>query len=85
MRVTNDGTNGGLPLGVSNATMLTLANAGGVWSNAASNTAGAWDFGDNTSLPRLLYNDYDGTGGVYGCSGMQTFVFTNCGSLIPGQ
>ena len=73
---------------VTNASLLTLSNAGGVWNNAASNTAGAWDFGDSTRPPRLLFNDYDETGSTYGCLGTSstvTILVPDCGSVIPGQ
>ena len=79
------GIDGDPPLGVSNATQLTLSNAGSAWSNATLNTAGAWDFGDSTMAPRLLFNDYDGSGDNYGCSGTPPALVPNCGRLIPGQ
>ena len=80
-------TAGTPPSGVSNANQLTLGNAGSVWSNAASNTAGAWQFASNVSAPKLLYNDYDdGTNDMFGCAGSSaTIIIPNCGSLIPGQ
>ena len=80
---TNLGTDGSPP--VTHAVLLTLSNAGSIWSNAASGTAGAWDFGDNTIAPRLLYNDYDGSGSMFGCSGRPIILLPSCGSVIPGQ
>ena len=68
---------------VIDASLLTLANAGAVWDEDASNTAGAWQFGSGT--PKLLYHDYDGSGGTYGCGSGTNIVFTNCGDLIPQQ
>ena len=78
-----------LPLGVSNATQLTLANTGTnaagdfIWDDAASDTAGAWLFG--SGAPKLIYNDYDGAGDMFGCSGSPTILIPDCRSLIPGQ
>ena len=79
-------TAGNPPTGVSNANQLTLANAGSVWSNAASDTAGAWQFASNVSAPKLFYNDYDGSGNMFGCAGSSaTIIIPDCGSLIPRQ
>ena len=43
-------------------------NAGGVWNTGADGTLNAWDFGDANQPPALLYNDYDGAGGVDYCA-----------------
>ena len=83
---------GAPPVGVSDASQLTLANAGSVWSKAASNTAGAWAF--QTGLaPQLFYNDYDGTGAAgtkYHCQNVfnppeGAVLIPDCGSKILGQ
>ena len=82
-----EGINGNPP--VTNASLLTLMNAGSVWNDADSDTLGAWDFGDSTMAPRLFFNDYDGSDGTYGCAGiatnMETFILSNCGNLIGSQ
>ena len=84
---TNSGTDGNPP--VANAMLLTLSNAGTnadgdfIWNDADSDTMGAWQFG--SGAPKLFYNDYDGSGSTYGCSGTPTILIPNCGSVIPGQ
>ena len=71
-------------LSVTRATALNLANAGAPWNEAARGTLGAWSFGDLNQPPALLYNDYDGAGGVDYCA-LFTAANTRCGALIPGQ
>ena len=73
------------PEGVSAASQLTAANTGTFWDNAASNTLGAWDFGDDTQIPALNYADYDGDGDVFGCAPNPGFPANVCGTLLPGQ
>ena len=71
------------PPGVDTAARLTAANAGTFWDNAASNTLGAWDFGDEKQNPALKYADYDGGGDVFDCD---HFPVDACGTLLlPGQ
>ena len=68
---------------VSSAVLLTLSNAGSVWNDASSGTAGAWQFGGGA--PKLFFNDYDGSGSMFGCEGSSaTIILPNCGSLISG-
>ena len=54
------------------------------WNSASSGTLNAWDFGDNTQLPALVFNDYDGasTGTDYSVlfAGLTTLT-----ALIPNQ
>ena len=82
------GENGGSagspqPPGVDTAAQLTAANAGTPWDNEASNTLGAWDFGDEAQIPALKYADYDGIDGeVFACA---DFPAGACGALLPGQ
>ena len=63
----------GVPAGTS-ANALQIADSatastyvGAVWNQAASNTKGAWDFGDANTPPKLKYADYDGSGGTNYC------------------
>ena len=56
----SSGTTLNLPSGVTTAAGLTATNAGTLWNDAASFTAGAWDFGDATQNPALNFADYDG-------------------------
>ena len=74
------------PEGVSTAAQLTEANAGSSWNNAGSNTLGAWDFGTETQIPALNYDDYDGGGDVFDCGpDPGDFPADACGTLLPGQ
>ena len=76
------------PSGVSAATGLTLANAGAVWNQAASNTAGAWDFGSSSQNPAPVYADYDGTGTTYSCADFPATLIGGapliCGTTLVG-
>ena len=74
------GTDGNPP--VSSADMLTETNVGEIWTNA-SFPANAWSFGDGA--PKLFYNDYDGSGSEYGCSGSPAIMVPDCGNLLSGQ
>ena len=73
--ITNLGIDGSPP--VSSADMLTETNVGAIWTNDTF-PVGAWQFGSGTA-PVLLYNDYDGSGSTYGCSGTPTILLPNCG------
>ena len=59
------------------------------WNRAANDTMGAWDFGTNTQLPALRYDDYDGNTNDFECHGTpaaaNTAFIIRCGHLIPGQ
>ena len=88
------------PAGVTQASQLASANAPASWSQASSNTLGAWDFGTASQTPALSYADYDGaamgtapdyTGGhIFHCAGDDApvpdgaVVVPGCGTLIPG-
>ena len=76
------------PSGVSAATGLTLANAGAVWNQAASNTAGAWDFGSSSQNPAPVYADYDGAGTTYSCADFPATLIGGapliCGTTLVG-
>ena len=76
------------PSGVSAATGLTLANAGAVWNQAASNTAGAWDFGSSSQNPAPVYADYDGAGTTYSCADFPATLIDGspliCGTTLVG-
>ena len=73
------------PMGVTVASGLTAANAGmdsasppnQIWNSATHNTLGAWNFGDSSQNPALVYADYDG-------SGMTTYACSNYPATIPG-
>ncbi len=72
------------PVGVSSATDLTAENAGNSWNSASSGTLGAWDFGDSSQPPALVFNDYDGdsTGTDYAALFGKV---TKLGALLPNQ
>ena len=76
------------PSGVSAATGLTLANAGAVWNQATSNTAGAWDFGTSSQNPALVYADYDGDGTAFSCADFPATLIGGapliCGTTLVG-
>ena len=70
------------PGAAQNINDLNLTLAGASWNEAASNTLGAWDFGDGSTPPKLNYADYDGSGGVFSCT---LFPANACATLLPGQ
>ena len=69
---------------------LTLTAAGTQWSLATSNTLNAWDFGTNSTPPKLKYASY---GTNYTCNNDQfqpyapaiTCGTATTGTLLPGQ
>ncbi len=69
---------------VSSAAELTATHAGSSWNAAASNTLGAWDFGDSTQVPVLNYADYDGQGMTFSCGQFPPGV-CDPATLLPGQ
>ena len=64
-------------------------NAGASWNAAANKTLNAWDFGTNSTPPKLKYADYDGAGNTYSCDNNQFLPYGSaitCGTTeIPGQ
>ena len=88
-----------LPLGVTSPNAFTSASVPASWNAAASNTMGAWDFGNTSQPPALKFADYDG--GTMGTAGAYTsghlfhcadaanapddaILIPNCDNLIPG-
>ncbi len=69
---------------VPSAAELTATHAGSSWNAAASNTLGAWDFGDSTQVPALNYADYDGQGMTFSCGQFPPGV-CDPATLLPGQ
>ena len=78
----SDGTP--MPTGVTSAAGLTAANVGSSWNSANDGTLGAWDFGDSSQPPALVFNDYDGdsTGTDYAALFGKV---TKLGALLPNQ
>ena len=75
---------------VMNVTGITEANSGSVWNSAENSTMGAWNFGNTTERPVLLYADYDGAGDDYSCDDFPDMLpdgnSVTCGStIIPMQ
>ena len=64
-------------------------NAGASWNAATSDTLNAWDFGTNSTAPKLKYADYDGSATDYSCSNTQFQPYgaaITCGTThLPGQ
>ena len=83
-QIVEGGVNRSQTTTATSAETLTLANAGTEWNDADENTLGAWDFGDSSQPPALLYNDYDGSSGTDYCA-LFAAANTPCGTLIPGQ
>ena len=62
--------------------------AGASWNNAGDSTLGAWNFGNNSQLPALVYADYDGSGNVHSCDNYPdeipgTTITLRCGIANP--
>ena len=83
------------PAGVTQARQLASANAPASWSQASSNTLGAWGFGTASQTPALSYADYDGAARhIFHCAGGDApppdgaALIPGCAdapALIPGQ
>ena len=83
------------PAGVTQASQLASANVPSSWSQASSNTLGAWDFGTALQVPALSYADYDGAARhIFHCAGDDApppdgaVAIPGCAgapALIPGQ
>ena len=75
--------NEGNPGSISDATGLTLTNAGATWNQASVNTLGAWDFGNTSQNPSLKFADYDGNSSIFACKNNPSGSTTDSTILIP--
>ena len=73
------------------ATPITTTDVPVSWNAAISATLNAWDFGDNTQDPALIYNDYDSSSGAFHCASDAvnapdgSILIADCGDIIGDQ